>query len=157
MVINGNKSQKKRSTKILLDSGSKDLHGQDSKDHGAKKMTRRTITIDEQNERNLNQLRGRLLTDENTELDYTAAVNMVIALGFNRIAEGDLKETEKGIANKYIFGTELKIDALNDEHWNYWIDNVYPEMEKQYQELLQEKESHGSSDKEKQRVGTPQA
>ncbi len=111
-------------------------------------MSRRTITIDDGNERNLNQLRGWLLTKENLEVDYTSAVNMVMALGFNRMAEGNLTSTEIEISNNYILGKSLQAEALDDQHWNYWIDSVYPKMIKRYNEL-ERKESHRNSVKGK--------
>lgn len=66
-------------------------------------MARRTITIDEENERNLNQLRGWLLTERNKEVDYTSAINMVLSLGFNTIEEGEFSQKQIAIADKYIF------------------------------------------------------
>ena len=117
-------------------------------------MSRRTITIDRENEQNLNQLRGRLLTEKNRDLDFTSGINMVLALGFNRLA-GQLTEKELEIANKYIFDYALKIEALDDERWNTWMEHEYPRMLKRLHRL-ENKKSIGNSVQGKKKVDVPE-
>lgn len=133
-----------------------DQHGTEPNDQGAKKVSRRTITIDDDNERNLNQLRGWLLTKKNMDLDYTSAINMALALGFNRITKGNLEPNEIKITNHYIHGSDLKIASLDDEHWNLWIENAYPEMIKKL-EKLEKKKTPRNSVKRKKKDDVPEA
>ena len=93
-------------------------------------MIRKSITVDDENNENLNQLRGRLLLEKGIDLDFTRTVNMLIAMALYRIANTtDLPAEELNILNKYIFGfKELELEALGDEHWNKWIQYEYPKM-----------------------------
>jgi hypothetical protein len=118
-------------------------------------VKRRSVTFDDQNDQNLNQLRGRLLTERNKELDFTSAVNMVLALGFDRLASKDLKDKEYEIINNYVFGYSLKMAALDDEHWNAWIEYEYPRMIKRL-ERLEKKKSNSNSVKEKKKADIPE-
>lgn len=153
MVESGNKQIESRSEKYLIDKEPKDSC--DSKNlRGERKVYRRTITIDDANEQNLNQLRGQLLTERNKEIDFTSAVNMVLSLGFHRL-RGRLTDEEREILNTYLFGYALKIPALGDDHWTYWIEHEYPQMVKRLQRL-EKKQSHSNSAKGKKKEDVPE-
>lgn len=112
-------------------------------------MKRRSVTFDDQNDQNLNQLRGRLLVERNKDLDFTSAVNMVLSLGFNRLASKELKDSEYEIINNYLFGYNLKMAVLDDEHWNAWIDYEYPRMIKKLNRLEKKSQSNSGKGKKK--------
>lgn len=155
MIKNDNNPQNSDQKNVLIPHTTKIQY--DSNDHydsnehtGGKKVKRRSVTFDDQNEQNLDQFRGRLLAERNKELDFTSAVNMVLALGFNRLASKNIQDDEYEIINNYVFGYKLKMASLDDEHWNTWIEYEYPRMIKRLERL--EKKSVSNSVKGKKKA-----
>jgi hypothetical protein len=160
LIKNNKKPQNNDQTNVLIPTTVKVLYGSnnyhDSKEYrGVKKVKRRSVTFDDQNEQNLDQFRGRLLAERNKELDFTSAVNMVLALGFNRLASKNIQDDEYEIINNYVFGYKLKMASLDDEHWNTWIEYEYPRMIKRLERL--EKKTQSDSVKRKKKDDVPEA
>jgi len=118
---------------------------------GANKVLRRTVTIDDENHHDMNQLRAWFLTEKLKDLDFTSTVNMLLNLGLNRFRGKDLDDEEYDIINKYVFGfSELKTESLSDEHWNQWLEYQYPKMIKQLQQIEKKSTSIGVKGKKKE-------
>ncbi|MCV0372412.1 MAG: hypothetical protein K5793_02530 [Nitrosarchaeum sp.] len=142
--------------KTLIQQEPIDQYDKRPNDQGAKKVTRRTITIEDENERSLNQFRGWLLTEKNRDLEYTRAINLVLALGFNRMRDGNFTPKENKIVRKYFYDTNLQIESVDDEHWNQWMEHVYPEVMAKIEKLEQQK-SKSNSVKRKKKDDVPEA
>ncbi|MGH9878188.1 MAG: hypothetical protein ACREBU_04880 [Nitrososphaera sp.] len=107
-------------------------------------VIRRTITVDDANNRFINILRARLLEKSDMEVDFTTAVNMLLALARIRWNnEAKFTEEENKMLNRYTSGTpELQIEALSDAQQDKWLKYQLPKIMKRLEELsVQQRES----------------
>jgi hypothetical protein len=102
-------------------------------------VIRRSITVDDRNNKDINELRAAFIKHD-MELDFTRAVNMLMALAIRRIVKDDLSPEENKIIDKYVHGAhDLEIAAMDDEQWNKWLEYEYPKMVKRLNQLDRER------------------
>lgn len=75
---------------------------------------RRTITVDDTIHLLVNRVRARFL-DANIELDYTRAINMLLALGLKEYNTNSTNEVNVELIKAFTFNETLKKDSILDE------------------------------------------
>lgn len=75
---------------------------------------RRTITVDDTVHLLVNRVRARFL-DANIELDYTRAINLLLALGLKTYNTNPMEQGNQELIRAFAFNEHLKSNAILDE------------------------------------------
>lgn len=100
-------------------------------------VIRRSITVDDENNKKINEIRASYLK-ANLELDFTRAVNMLIALATHYLSKEPktLPSDVSKIIETYFRGSQdLELAATQDEEWTKWLQYEFPKLTKRIQEL----------------------
>lgn len=95
-------------------------------------MKRRTVTFEDENIYLFNQIKGSFLWKKNKDLDFTKLSNMVLAIGFNHLINGQISDKELDIMTDYIFKFKIK-KYQNEFNIEKWIDDLHPILLNQLQ------------------------
>jgi hypothetical protein len=82
---------------------------------GEEKKLRRSVTIQDNLNKDLLTARGQIMSKLTLDIDYTTTLNIFLEIGLKRYFSGQLTQEEVKVITKYLWDENLKKEAKIDE------------------------------------------